>query len=540
MSVVEQSVVTKSYWQATSSPFRASLLRKSRVVDVCIIGGGITGLSLAYQLSRAGASVAVVDAGKIGGGETGVTTAHLVTALDHRWARLVQLHGEERARRIADSHRAAIDAIARTTREEGIDCDFEYCDGYLIGTDSNAAKTIEDELQTARTAGVDVVADENHPFRRIGEPCVRFGRQAKFHPLKYLNGISALVKRNGGHIHHNTRVQEFIGGKDAHVVTESGVKIHAKHVVVATNSPVNDIVTMHTKLAPYRTYVVGLAIGDADSFKDLVWDTDEPFHYVRCHKSSPRGRSLLIAGGEDHKTGQADPTEADRFERLEQWTRDRFPGTRNRAYAWSGQVLETLDGIAYIGRNPGDEKNVYIATGDCGDGMTHGTIAGLLLTELIQGRDHPWAEVYDPSRTRTASTMRYVKENLNVALQYTDWLTPGELSNVDELPRDSGAIVRRGLKKLAIYRDGDGQVHELSATCTHLNCVVSWNTAEKSWDCPCHGSRFAPTGEVLTGPAIVGLKPAAEATDGEGNGRAGDDGSADGSAEKTEAKAASS
>lgn len=261
------------------------------------------------------------------------------------------------------------------------------------------------------------------------------------------------------------------------------------------------------RLAAYRTYVVGLDYPVEAAFADMLWDTDEPFHYVRCHRPTPRGRVVLIVGGEDHKTGQADPPESDRFDRLEEWARERFPHARTRRYAWSGQIIESLDGIAYIGRNPGDEDNVFIVTGDCGNGMTHGALAGKLIADLIEGRDNPWAEIYAPNRTRALSSPRFVKENANVGIQYADWLTGGDVADAAEVPRGEGAIVRRGLSKIAVHRDDQGGLHELSATCPHLGCVVSWNTAEKSWDCPCHGSRFTATGEVLNGPAISGLKP---------------------------------
>jgi glycine/D-amino acid oxidase-like deaminating enzyme/nitrite reductase/ring-hydroxylating ferredoxin subunit len=504
----EPAVVTDTYWNATAPSFRAPSLKRSTTTDVCIVGGGIAGLSVAYQLSKAGISVAVLDAGKTGSGETGLTTAHLVTALDRRYENLLRVHGEERTRLIAASHRAAIDAIERTVRDESISCDFEYCDGYLLGAGDDGSRIIDAEHAAADKAGEPTALVDCPTFARWSEgPCLRFSRQGKFHPLKYLNGVVAAIKRNGGRIYHNSRAYDIEGGPDAHVTTESGATVRAKFVVVATNTPVNDRFTLHTRIAAYRSYVVGLAILVDDSFPDLVWDTDEPFHFVRCHRASPRGGIVLIVGGEDHKTGQADPPEAKRFDRLEQWARARFPAAKQRRFAWSGQIMETLDGIAYIGRNPGDQDNVFVVTGDCGDGMTHGTIAGLLLSDLICGRDNPWAAVYDPSRTRPAGSLEFIKENVNVAAQYADWLGGGDVADVRDIPADSGAIIRRGLAKVAVYRDVRNQLHEMSAACPHLGCVVAWNSAEKSWDCPCHGSRFSSTGDVLNGPALGGLSP---------------------------------
>jgi Rieske Fe-S protein len=230
----------------------------------------------------------------------------------------------------------------------------------------------------------------------------------------------------------------------------------------------------------------------------LYWDTADPYHYVRLQ------RDVLIVGGEDHKTGQEDDA-YDRFAYLESWARERFP-IGDAEYKWSGQVMEPVDGLAYIGRNPGDKGHILVTTGDSGQGMTHGTIAGILLTDLILGRPNPWESLYDPSRKSLRSAAEYVKENVNVAKQYLDYVSPGEVDSVDEIRPGHGALVREGLAKLAVFRDDHGAVHALSAVCPHLGCIVHWNTLEGTWDCPCHGSRFDTDGRVLNGPAAVGLE----------------------------------
>ena len=217
---------------------------------------------------------------------------------------------------------------------------------------------------------------------------------------------------------------------------------------------------------------------------------------------------MLIVGGEDHKSGQEGDTD-ERQIRLEDWARSRFPMMHEVKVRWGGQVMEPVDALAFIGHNPMDKDNVYIATGDSGQGISHGTIAGMLIPDLILGRPNPWAEVYDPSRKTAKAITEFAKENFNVALQYAQHLTPGEVRSADEIPRDSGAVMRRGISKIAVYRDEHGTVHEFSATCPHLGCVVAWNDTEKSWDCPCHGSRFEKTGKVMNGPANTDLKPVA-------------------------------
>ncbi len=286
----------------------------------------------------------------------------------------------------------------------------------------------------------------------------------------------------------------------------------ASFVVVATNTPVNDLVAIHTKQAPYRTYVIGARVPRGSVPRMLLWDTPDPYHYVRLQTVENDGDAydVLIVGGEDHKTGQAEDFD-ERFLRLEEWARERFPSIETVEFRWSGQVMEPVDGLAFIGRNPLDSDNVPIATGDSGQGMTHGTIAGRLLTDLITGRDNEWAALYDPTRISLKAGVEFAKENLNVAAQYADHLTGGEVESAEDVAPGTGAILRRGLKKIAVYRDDSGALHELSAVCTHLGCVVSFNDKEKTWDCPCHGSRFAcADGHVVNGPAIEGLAPADE------------------------------
>jgi Rieske Fe-S protein len=321
--------------------------------------------------------------------------------------------------------------------------------------------------------------------------------------------VAEAFRRAGGKIFTETHAAEIAAGSPARVATAGGATVTADAVVVATNAPVSTRFAIHTKQAPYRTYVIGARVPRGAIPRALYWDTLSPYHYIRLHQGPQADEEILIVGGEDHKTAhEEDP--ADRHGNLERWTRERFPMARSIAFRWSGQVLETVDGIAFIGRSPGGhgDENVYVITGDSGMGMTHGTIGGILVTDLIVGRENPWVHLYDPSRISPRAAGEFAKENLDVALQYASLATPGEVADTGEIARDSGAVVRRGLKKVAIYRDGQGALHERSAICTHLGCVVRWNSLEKSWDCPCHGSRFDARGRVINGPAIDDLAPA--------------------------------
>jgi glycine/D-amino acid oxidase-like deaminating enzyme/nitrite reductase/ring-hydroxylating ferredoxin subunit len=492
-----------SVWAATAQLPTFSPLTADTSADVCIVGAGISGLTTAYLLTQVGKSVVVLEDGAIGSGMTGVTTAHLVNALDDRFFTLERLHGERGARLAAESHTAAIDRIENIVARERINCDFSRLDGYLFRAPEHGDDFIDRELEAAHRAGLHHVSKvARAPLAFDTGPCLRFPNQGQFHPLKYLAGVAQAIERGGGRIYAGTHATSLSGGKDAAVETNSGV-VHAKHVVVATNSPVNNLVAIHTKQAPYMTYVIGAKVPRHAVTTALYWDTGDPYHYIRLHQLDAT-HDLLIVGGEDHKSGQADDIEQ-RHPRLEQWTRERFPSVGEVAYVWAGQVMEPVDSLAFIGRNPLDRENVYTVTGDSGNGMTHGTIAGMLITDLILGRHNAWADLYDPGRVTLRATGEFAKEAVNMAAQYADHLTGGDVGAVDEIARDSGAVLRRGASKIAVYRDATGELHERSAVCPHLGCVVAWNPADKTWDCPCHGSRFDKFGTVINGPANVGL-----------------------------------
>jgi glycine/D-amino acid oxidase-like deaminating enzyme/nitrite reductase/ring-hydroxylating ferredoxin subunit len=506
---LDQPSLNPSLWEQELDRSAGSPVPVNLAADVCIVGAGIAGMTTAYLLSRAGKRVAIFDDGPIGGGETKHTTAHLTHALDDRYFEAEKIHGEERSKLIAASHTAAIDRIEAIVREEEIECGFSRVDGYLFLGRDDEESTLDKELAAAHRAGLTAVEKLGGAPQAMWEtgPCLRFPQQAQFHPLEYLSGLKAAILRAGGQIFPACKIKSMIGGDDAHVVTEGGVRVSAGSVVVATNSPVNDLFATHTKQAPYRTYVVAFRIPPGSVQRALFWDTEDPYHYIRIYEGGADG-DFLIVGGEDHKTGH-DTGGANPFGVLEAWSRKRFPMAQEVTYRWSGQVMETVDGLAYIGRNPADADNVYIATGDSGMGMTHGTIAGMLISDLILGRENPWEELYDPGRKRLkgSALIEFAKENLDVAAQYTDYLKGGEIDDESELKPGEGALMFSRLKKMAVYRDAEGVVHRMSAVCPHLKCIVRWNFAERTWDCPCHGSRFDCVGRVLNGPANSDLPP---------------------------------
>ncbi|MBI4211561.1 MAG: FAD-dependent oxidoreductase [Deltaproteobacteria bacterium] len=500
---------SQSFWTTESSPSFLPL-HENIEAEVCIIGAGMVGLSCGYLLSREGKSVVILDEGQVVGGESGRTTAHLTNAVDDRYTYIEDLHGEENARLVARSHFQAIETIEEIVNREAIDCDFERVAGYLFMPPDGDRKDLQKELEAARRAGVvhiEEIPRAPFDFYDTG-PALLFGGQGQFHPVKYLYGLVRCIQSRGGRIFTATHVNHVHDNKHVEVLTDQGFHVIARSAIVATNVPINDRVLVHTKQAAYRTYVIAAPIPHGAVPKALFWDgpfqgkPPAPYHYIRTAKQAD-GSEMLLIGGEDHKVGQKEDTLKPYLE-LEKWARERFPSMGNIAFQWSGQVLEPVDGLPFIGRNP-LERNVYIATGDSGMGMTHGTIAGLLMTDLILERENPWAKLYDPSRKTVAAAGRYLRENANAVAQYKDWLKRGDAKTIDDVTPGMAAIVQQGLKKVAVYRDQENIVHKVSATCPHLGGVVAWNEAEQTWDCPVHGSRFDKDGRVIHGPAISDL-----------------------------------
>ncbi len=498
---------TTPVWDELHQLPSAPPLSADATADVVIVGAGVSGLTTGVLLARAGAKVVILDAAQPGSGESARTTAHLANAIDDRFYNIARWHGREGARLAAQSHAAAIDRIQSFAHELDLACDFRRLDGYLFADADQSESSLDDEFEAARAAGLRDVAFVPWPIAGGGPRCLRFPGQAQISPWPYLAGLADEFVRLGGRLHGSTRVHDILEGRNAIVRTETNLRVAGKSVVVATNTPINDRFAIHTKQHPYRTYVVSLLVPQDAMPLGLYWDNGDPYHYVRLAPSRVPGMCALIVGGEDHKTGQEEHPEP-RFDRLERWARARFPVAEGSpSVRWSGQVMETIDGLGYIGRNPGQHDNTYVATGDSGMGMTHGTLAGMIITDLILNRANPWSHLYNPGRMTLAAALAFARENFNVARQYLDWGRPHAKDEAADLAPGSGRVVQRGLHKIALYRDPEGRLHERSAVCPHLGCVVSWNAAENSWDCPCHGSRFQADGTVCNGPSAESLAP---------------------------------
>ncbi len=511
---IETSGSSTTYWiESVTQPTGPQKLKENIHADVVIIGGGLAGMSVAYALSDVGKKVVVIEDGMIGSGETGRTTAHLVTALDDRYTDLEKIYGEEDTRLIAESHKAAILFVEHTILKENIECQFVRLPGYLFRHPSDDPKSLDEELVAATRAGIECRMIDHIPgLMNRNEPCLEFFNQAQSHPLMYLMGLRKTVEKRGGKIFTETHADKI---NHEGITTSEGFTVKANHVVVATNTPVNNLVAMHLKQTAFRTYVIAGLIKKDLIARALWWDTGDhdadkdfpPYHYVRLQPYND-AFDLLICGGEDHATGDIGNDEAqeeDRYTALEAWTRLHFPIDKI-LYRWSGQVMEPFDSVGFIGRNPLDKENVYIVTGDSGTGMTHCTIAGMLITDLILGRKNPWEEIYKPSRITVKTGNIFFKELIRGVMSLVRGAPQDDrIRDFTSIQPGEGKITQVDGHSCGVYKDENGELHVVSARCTHLKATLSWNAAEKSWDCPWHGSRFTCDGVVINGPAIHNL-----------------------------------
>jgi glycine/D-amino acid oxidase-like deaminating enzyme/nitrite reductase/ring-hydroxylating ferredoxin subunit len=494
---------SRSLWADAKFP-RFPALRETQRTDVLVIGGGIAGLSTAFELVRAGRKVTVVDRGPIGGGMTARTSAHLSYEIDDTYAELIRKHGERAAKLYFESQKAAVDRIEEICAGERIACDFARLDLFVFAPDSKGRGELEDELAAAAKVGFAGVGWAEAPVQSDNKGCLRFPDQARFHPLRYLAGLAKAIKRDGGELYSNTPVvsiKETAAGPVAK--TANGQTIRAKAIVAATNAPIANRLAVHTKQAPYRTYVLTFEAGNAVP-DALIWDTEDPYHYARTYRQG--GDRLLLVGGEDHKSGESDDG-AERMTRLEAWGRRNFPGLGKVRHRWSGQIYEPADYLPFIGHSPG-HKNVYLITGDSGEGLTTGVVASLILPDLIAKRKNRWAPVYRTTRkiVQPSPIATYVKD-LAGATKHLFAHALGAEATADKIEPNAGAVITIDGKKMAAFRDAKGKLHTRSASCTHVGCVVKWNSFERCWDCPCHGSQFAPLGDVLQAPALTPLAP---------------------------------
>jgi glycine/D-amino acid oxidase-like deaminating enzyme/nitrite reductase/ring-hydroxylating ferredoxin subunit len=497
---------TLPFWIDSADLPTCPTLQRDDAVDVVVVGGGLTGLTAAYLLTLEGRSVAVLERERCAHIDTGHTTAHLTMVTDRRLTDLAKTFGRDHAQATWDAGLAAIAQIETIVGDVDIDCEFARVSGYVhapIGEPANeSASSFQEEASTADELGFDAEFVDEVPF--VGGPGVRFAEQARFHPRKYLAGLARAITDRGGAIFEHSPATAFNDRPLS--VKANGHTLTCESIVLATHTPLLGNAGMagatlfQTKLALYSSYVVAARVEKGRIPDALFWDTANPYHYLRLEPR--RDHDLVIFGGEDHKTGQAGDTNAC-FDRLER-TLVSVVGGVDVTHRWSGQVIETPDGLPYIGETASRQ---FAGTGYSGNGMTFGTLTAMMAVDRIAGRTNPWSDLFDPGRKKIlGGAWNYIKENADYPYyRIRDRFAGAEARSVREVPRGAGRVVELHGQNVAVYRDDRGTMTKRSAVCTHMGCIVGWNDAERTWDCPCHGSRFKPDGAVIAGPAEVDL-----------------------------------
>ncbi|MFI6336407.1 FAD-dependent oxidoreductase [Streptomyces sp. NPDC050535] len=496
----------ESFWMATAPSTSLSPLAVDTETDVVVVGGGIAGLSTAWELVRAGLRVVVLEADRIAAGVTGHTTAKVSALHGLVYDRLLSTRGEQAARLYARSQQEAVEHLAGVCAELHIDCGWERRPAFTYTTRPENLSALRAEATAARAAGLDAeyVEETQLPFDVAG--AVRLEGQAQFHPRSYLLALADDLRDRGGVIHERSRVTGLHEGTPCRVTTESGHTVTAKDVVIATHYPVFDRALLFTRLTPRRELVVAAPLA-ADQDPAGMYLTED--NGKRSVRTAPygEGQRLLIVTGEGFTPGEGDPVAG--FGRLDTWMHKHFP-VGDTAYRWAAQDNDVSDSVPMIGRFHPGARHTYVATGFGGWGMSGGVLAGQLLARLLQGETPPWAALYDPRRLWTAvrEAPALLKHQAEVARHFVgDRLATTHVDSVAEIAPGTGAVVRLNGSRCAVYRDESGSTQAVSARCTHLGCLVSFNAAETAWECPCHGSRFATDGTVIQGPATRPLAP---------------------------------
>jgi glycine/D-amino acid oxidase-like deaminating enzyme/nitrite reductase/ring-hydroxylating ferredoxin subunit len=494
-----------SYWTQSASLPRFPRVDSDASADVIVIGGGLTGLTTAYLLAKAGRAVIVLERDRLAQNDTAHTSAHLTMVTDATFSELTARFGEDHAQAVWDAGLAAIAQIDEIARNESIACDFTWVPGYvhrgLTTQDVNATNLFAREAQLASKMGFDVSLVEDVPL--IGGRGLRFEHQARFHPRKYLAGLARAIVGHGGKVYEHSAADTF--SATPLTVTSNDCTLSCQEIVIATHDPLvgNASATaaafFQTKLTLYTTYVVAGRVGKGTMPDALMWDTEQPYHYLRIEPH--RDHDLVIFGGADHKTGQARDTR-ECFHEIEHTLVTLVPDVEV-THRWSGQVIATPDGLPYIGRNADHQ---FVGTGFSGNGLTFGTLTAMMAADRLSDRTNPWTELFDPGRTTLSAAWDYVKENKDYPFYLIRDRFAGTAGrSLRDLPRDEGRVLTLGGSPAAVYRDHDGSTTVRSAVCSHLGCLVGWNQAEHTWDCPCHGSRFKINGDVISGPAEAPL-----------------------------------
>ncbi len=492
----------KSMWQAEIKRFE-TLPTQDQLFDVAIVGGGITGVSTAYRLQLTGLKCILLEANNLGFGTTGGTTAHINDFFDTTYKEAISKFGLENAKLLAQSGKEAIQIVHNNVQRHSIDCDFEYKNAHLFAVEDDQVKALEDIVDGAHQIGYEMTYVDEIDYPIPFKKAVIIPKQAQFHPVKYIKALAEAFEQAGGMIVENCLCESYNEESDDVTLVTSLGDIKAKNVVYATHTPPG-ISLLHFTTAPYRSYAIAFTLKNDNYPETLGYDLYDPYHYYRTHRVD--GETYIIAGGEDHKTGHVEDT-GECFSNLENYCRQHFDMDTVK-FAWSSQYFEPVDGMPSIGIAPSSNGRVYIAAGYRGNGMTFGTIASAVITDLITGTENPYEKLFNPKRFKpTAGFTSFVKENATVVKDFIgDKLSMERIQSLAEIKEGEAKVVKYEGNSYAIYAEQDGNLHVLKSTCPHAQCEVRWNNAELSWDCPCHGSRFNINGRILTGPATEGLE----------------------------------
>ena len=493
-----------SLWQNKMPDYNAKTKSlPDNVFDVIIVGGGVTGVATALQLQKAGKKCIILEAYSLCFGTTGGTTAHLNTFLDTSYDQIEKDFGEDAAQLVASATAHALELYQSNIETYNIDCEYQQKDGFVYSKDKKQTETLDKMFDASKKAGAEVAYSDRIPVPIDFEKAIVYHGQAQIHPTKYVFALAKAFEEAGGVIIENCSVTNVIEIEEGVVADTTLGGVRAKYLIYATHIPPS-INLIHFRCAPYRSYAMAVKLKGENYPDGLAYDMYDPYHYYRTQEID--GEKFLIAGGEDHKTAHEENTEAC-FMKLEAHIRQYFDVDKV-AFKWSSQYFEPSDGLAYIGLLPGSEGNVLVATGYSGNGMTYSHISALVLTDLITQKENAFAKLFDPNRIKpVAGFTSFVKENVDVVKEFVGKRISSEkLTELSDLAHGEGRVVKFEGKKLAIYKDEGGKVHAVNPVCTHAKCIVSWNSSEKSWDCPCHGARYSVDGEVLTGPARQGLE----------------------------------
>ncbi len=493
---------TLSFWIATTEDTNYPVLENDITVDVAIVGGGLAGIMSAYFLKNEGLKVALIDSGKIAKSTTGNTTAKITSQHSLIYQKIKKSMGDGLVKQYADANETAIKTISDVISKEKIECDFEWKDAFLYTQNENNINKIQKEVESATFAGIKADYLDQIPLPFTVLAAIRFTGQAQFHPRKFALAIAENLIKSGVQIFEGTRAMDIKEGSKCEITTDKGKSITADHVIIASHYPFYDGKGLYfSRMYPVRSYLLGLKIVENFPNGMFIEAEDKPGRSLRCTPFTDG--QLVLIGGEHHKTGHGESTSI-HYENLRKFAQDTFT-VKEELYRWSAQDYTTLDNIPYVGRLTSNTPNIYVATGFRKWGMTNSVASALIIKDLITKGQNDWQDVYNPQRGNIiASASTFVAQNADVAYQ----LISGKLENPDEsldIKEGEGKVVDYKGKRTGAYKDDKGNIHLLDITCTHMGCELQWNDAEKTWDCPCHGSRFKYNGEIVDGPALYML-----------------------------------